>query len=68
LLPRARKQRATYEKEKGTETMNKTRSGVRLQQQDTRQNISAEAEYRKYSWYAGLLLGLTFGIILFLGW
>ena len=46
----------------------KTKSGVRLRQQDTRQNISAEAEYHKYSWYAGLLLGLTFGIILFLGW
>lgn len=48
--------------------MYKNKSGVRLRQQDTRHNISAEAEYQKYSWYAGLLLGLTFGIILFLGW
>jgi hypothetical protein len=48
--------------------MKTKKSGVRLRQQDTRQNVRVQSDFEKYSWYAGLLLGLTFGIILFLGW
>lgn len=47
----------------------KTKSGVRLRQQDTRlESARIRADYEKYSWYAGIALGVAFGLMLFLGW
>lgn len=47
----------------------KTKSGVRLRQQDTRlESARIRADYEKCSWYAGIALGIAFGLMLFLGW
>ena len=51
------------------EMRRKTKSGVRLRQQDTRlESARIRADYEKYSWYAGIALGIAFGLMLFLGW
>lgn len=47
----------------------KTKSGVRLRQQDTRlESARIKAEYEHYSFVAACLIGVAFGLMLFLGW
>ena len=47
----------------------KTKSGVRLRQQDTRLNAArVQADYEKYSTYAAMLLGACFGLMFGFGW
>lgn len=46
----------------------KTKSGARLRQQNMRQNISAEAEYQKFTTIAGIIMGAFFFALILLGW